>query len=348
MNTYNLAIIGFGGVTRALAQLIVEDPHRIASQGIGLRVVAISDLAMGSLVEPEGIDLAAVLALPRGSTFAGLSGGSGVADNEAIIRTSNADIIAEATFTNPLDGEPAASHVRWALESGKHVITTNKGPIALYGESLKQCAAENGVHFAFEGAVMSGTPVIGLARNLLTGLTVLGVQGILNGTSNYVLGRMETGVSLEDAVAAAQNLGFAEADPGADIGGSDVQLKLSILANELLGASLSPADVATTGIVGVTAEKIAAAAQQNKRFKLIGSAYRNDDGTIVAEVAPVALTADHPLANISGVTNAVSFDTDLLGIVTIAGPGAGRTETAFALLADILAVHAFEGAKVNG
>lgn len=347
MRMYNLALIGFGGVNRALAELIDQDPYRLRALGFGLQVVAITDLAMGSLVRPDGIDLAGVLAMPRGSSFAGLPGGSAAADNEAIVRESPADIVVEATFTNPIDGEPAASHVRWALEAGKHVTTTNKGPVALHGAELKQLAADNGVHFAFEGSVLSGTPVLGLARNQLAGTAIRGVQGILNGTSNYVLSRMESGRTLEEAVSEAQELGYAEADPTADIGGSDVQLKVTILANELLGASITPDDVSTAGITGITAADIVAAAREGKRCKLIGSAYRDPDGAVIAEVSPVAVAADHPLANIPGATNAVSFDTDLLGTVTISGPGAGRTETAFALITDIIGIHAHAKESVS-
>ncbi|RXZ70282.1 homoserine dehydrogenase [Agromyces albus] len=347
MRTYNLALIGFGGVNRALAQLIDEDPTRFSHLGFDLKVVAITDLAMGSLVQADGIDVGTVLALRRGTTFEQFPGGSATVNNETVIRESPADIIAEATFTNPIDGEPATSHVRWALESGKSVTTTNKGPVALHGEALKQLAADNGAVFAYEGAVLSGTPVLGLARHQLAGLTIKGVQGILNGTSNYVIGRMEAGLALEQAVAEAQAEGYAEADPTADIGGSDVQLKVTILANELLGASITPADVDTTGITGISADDIISAAREGKRYKLIGSAYRGEDGRVVAKVAPNAVSADHPLANIPGATNAVSFDTDLLGTVTITGPGAGRIETAFALITDIIAIHTREKEKVN-
>ncbi|MDF2045021.1 MULTISPECIES: homoserine dehydrogenase [Microbacterium] len=342
MRSYNLALIGFGGVNRALAQLIDEDQPRFRELGFELKVVAITDLAMGSLIQADGVDLGEILALPRGTTFAGHDGGSAEADNERVIRESPADVVVEATFTNPQTGEPAASHVRWALESGKHVTTTNKGPVALHGAALNAIAAANGVRFAYEGSVMSGTPVLGLAHRQLAGLGFSRVQGVLNGTSNYVLSRMEAGLSLDAAVAEAQAHGYAEADPTADIGGSDVQLKVTILANELLGADISPADVETFGIQDITADDVAAAAREGRRWKLIGSAERDQDGAVTARVAAEAVTADHPLANVPGATNAVSFDTDLLGTVTVTGPGAGRIETAYALIADLISIDAFE------
>ena len=341
MKTYNLALIGFGGVNRALAQLIVDDPSRFAALGFDLRVVAITDLAFGSLVQTEGINLADVLAMPRGSSFEALPGGAADPRNEEVIKNSPADIVVEATFTSPVDGEPAVSHVRWALGAGKHVVTTNKGPVALAGRELTDLARRNGVTFEYEGSVMSGTPVIRLAKKMLGGLELSAVQGILNGTSNYVLGRMEDGLTLDKAIAEAQALGYAEADPTADIGGSDVRLKVAILANELLGANLQPSDVETTGIQEISSDDVAETRAHGKRWKLIGEARRDSDGHITATVRPITLAADHPLAGISGATNAVSFTTDLLGAFTVSGPGAGRVETAYALISDIIAVDQF-------
>jgi homoserine dehydrogenase len=340
MRTLDLALIGFGGVNRALAKAIGTRPERFADHGLELRVVAITDLALGTLQAVDGIDLGRVLALPRGATFAEFPGGSATADSESVIRNGTAEVIVEATFTNPLDGEPALSHLRWAIASGKHVVTTNKGPIALHGAELTELALGHGVELRFEGTVMSGTPVLRFAREQLVGLEVLGVQGILNGTSNYVLGRREAGLTLEEAVAEAQSLGYAEADPTADIGGSDARLKVAILANEVLGAKLTPDQVVTVGIDAVSEDDLASAAREGRHWKLIGSAHREDDGRIVAEVRPRALAADHPLASISGATNAVTFLTDMLGPVTVSGPGAGRDETAYALIADILSIHA--------
>ncbi|ABK04935.1 homoserine dehydrogenase [Arthrobacter sp. FB24] len=340
MTTYDLALIGFGGVNRSLAELIAARGEALRAEvGFGLRVVAITDLRLGSLVDAGGIDLSMALALGGdGETFA-RHGGSAEPDNEGVIRNCAADIICEATFTNPEDGEPAVSHVRWALESGKSVCTTNKGPVALRGRELAALAERQGVRFEFEGAVMSGTPVIRLAKQMFGGLQLNGFEGIMNGTSNYVLGRMEAGFELAEAVREAQELGYAEANPAADLEGFDVQLKVLILANELLGGNLELKDVRREGISALTPGDIRAAASSGRRWKLIGSARRTPDGGIAASVAPRAVDVAHSLAGISGATNAVSFETDLLGPVTVSGPGAGRIETAYALLSDIMAIH---------
>ncbi len=347
MDRYDLALIGFGGVNRALAELIVQRGDDLARElGFTLRVVAITDLRAGSLVDTDGIDLVPLLATePDALGFADRAGGSADPRNEWVIRHVPADIVAEATYTNPTDGEPALSHVRWALESGKHVCTTNKGPVALAGQALKALAAEYGVSFEFEGAVVSGTPILRMARRMFGGLRVEGVQGIMNGTSNYILGRLEEGLDLPSAIAEAQERGYAEADPTADLEGHDVQLKVMILANEVLGASLRREDVPCEGISSITPREVQDAASKGLHWKLVGSAKRRADGTVDARVAPQALPAHHPLAGTSGANNAVAFDTDLLGTVTVSGPGAGRIETAYALLSDIIAIHERHHAK---
>lgn len=341
MAQYNIALIGFGGVNRALAQLVAERNDRWQAElGFGLNIVAVTDLHLGSVISANGIDARMLVEtkFEKGG-FARLSGGSAEADNETVIRETPADIIVEATFTNAVTGEPAVSHCRWALESGKHVVTTNKGPVALAARELEALARSRNVCFEYEGAVMSGTPVIRMARTTLAGAGLTGFEGILNGTSNFVLGRMEAGLGFSEAVVQAQALGYAEADPTADVEGHDVRLKVVILANELLGANLTPADVFCEGISALGSEDIAAAAGEEARWKLVGTAARTQDGRIKASVAPRRFPLDHPLAGVNGATNAISFATELLGNVTVTGPGAGRVETAYALLSDILAIH---------
>lgn len=341
MTEYKIALVGFGGVNRGLAQLVAERNARWqASLGFSLKIVGVSDIFLGSIVNRDGLDAAQLVALPaEKGAFAKLHGGTAEAFTETVIRQSGADIIAEATFTNPVDGEPATTFCRWALESGIHVVTTNKGPIALHGSELKALAQRNNVAFEYEGSVMSGTPVIRLARQALAGAEVQGFEGILNGTSNYVLTRMQEGLSFAAAVAQAQQLGYAEADPSADVDGYDVRLKVVILANELLNAKLQISDVACSGISNISAEDIATASRNGQCWKLIGAVQRQADGSVQASVAARLLPLSHPLAGISGATNAVSFTTELVGAVTVSGPGAGKIETAFALLSDIVAIH---------
>ncbi|WP_434605989.1 homoserine dehydrogenase [Pseudomonas sp. R1-7] len=341
MTEYKLALVGFGGVNRALAQLIAERNQQWKTElGFTLKIVGVTDLFLGSVMNRHGLDAASLARLPATKgAMAQLPGGTVDALNEAVIKDCGADIIAEATFTNPVDGEPATSFCRWALERGKHVVTTNKGPIALHGAELKALAQRNNVAFEYEGSVMSGTPVIRLAKQALAGSSITGFEGILNGTSNFVLTAMESGLGFAEAVSQAQALGYAEADPTADVEGHDVRLKVVILANELLDAKLTVSDVSCKGISALSLDDIEKARRDNARWKLIGAATRNVDGSISASVEPRLLSNDHPLASISGATNAVSFTSELLGAVTVSGPGAGRIETAFALLSDIIHIH---------
>lgn len=341
MTEYKIALVGFGGVNRSLAKLIAEKNQSWNDElGFSLKIVGITDTYLGSIQNRDGLNAQAVANLPATKgAFAQLEGGSEHADNEHVIKETGADIIAEATFTNPKDGEPASTFCRWALENGKHVVTTNKGPIAIHGSSLKKLAAENGVFFEYEGSVMSGTPVIRFVKETLAGAELQGFEGILNGTSNYILTQMENGENYQAALTKAQENGYAEADPTADVDGFDVRLKVVILANELLNADLSVDDVSCAGIRQISTTDIEKARNENKRWKLIGSAFKGKDGKITASVEPRLLDNVHPLAGISGATNAVSLNTEMLGAATVSGPGAGRIETAYALLSDIISIH---------
>lgn len=345
--TYELALVGFGNVNRALTQIIADDgPKMSENLGFSLSVVAVSDLFLGSAYDPNGLDLETLTTLPaEKGALASVANGKAEADNETLIKDSGTDIVAEATFTDAQTGEPASTHCRWALTAGKHVVTTNKGPAAFHCEQLRKLATENDVCFGMEGTVMSGTPVLRMAENELKGCRIDGFKGILNGTANYILGRMETGTSLEAAIVEAQSQGYAEADTTADVEGWDVLLKVVITAESVLGIRLSPNQVWRAGITGLDPADVADAPAHGHRWKLIGEVTIGADGTVDASVSPQRLPNSHPLAGISGATNAVTFDTNYLGQVTVSGPGAGRLETGFALLSDIVAMHRQFAAK---
>jgi homoserine dehydrogenase len=182
---------------------------------------------------------------------------------------------------------------------------------------------------------MSGTPVLNLVRETLAGAEILEMQGILNGTTNYILTRMEEGLSYEDALKKAQELGYAEAVPDADVLGWDALAKVTILANVVFGASLKPTESPCEGITKITAADITKAKADGKRYKLIGRVWR-EGGAVKASVAPRLVDLSQPLAGVMGATNAVAIKTDALGEVTIVGPGAGRAQTGFSMLTDLL------------
>lgn len=338
---YNIALIGFGGVNRALADIIATDEEKFYREmGFNLRIVAVSDLFLGSVYTPEGIDLTLLAALPVAQgACATLPNGKATAENEDIIKNSNADIVVEATVTDSVTGQPATSHCRWALSTGKHVSTTNKGPLAFAEKELMDLALKNNVGFEYEGVVMSGTPVLRFADKLLKGSEIHQFSGILNGTANYVLGLVEQGHTFADAITSAQKQGYAEADPSADVEGKDVMLKVIVLANRLWGANLTRDNVQCQGITGLTETMVKEAVAEGCHWKLIGKASKQEDGSVVASVSPEKLSLEHPLAGISGAVNAITFTSGMLGDVTVSGPGAGRIETAYAILSDIIAIH---------
>lgn len=341
MKEYKITLIGFGGVNKALAELIAErNDEWKKTLGFGLKIVGVSDLFLGSVIAPNGIEPSRLLRKrPKKGSFSKFKGGSEEARSIEVIRDAPADIVVEATFTDPRTGEPAISFCKEAFKAGRSVVTTNKGPVALAGAELINLASSNGVGFEFEGTVMSGTPVIRAAKDVLAGVGLKSFMGIMNGTSNYVLGRMEDGLTLTSAIGEAQEKGYAEANPSADIDGVDVKLKVAILAQQLFNMDIKPDNVSCYGIRDISLDDIKAANDRGEKWKLIGGVEVDEGGTAKAFVGPRKLPGTHPLASVSGATNAISFATELMGDLTISGAGAGRIETAYALLSDINALH---------
>lgn len=334
---HRLAIIGFGNVGVGFASILSQKRAELARDyGLEYHVVAVSDAIKGTLVDPSGIPLEELLALPGGRLDAHPRGRKD-ANAADVIRSCTATVVAEATYTDLKTGEPASSHVRAAFETGKHVITTNKGPVALHYAELTKMAAKAGVQFRYEGTVMSGTPCISFGQHNLAGCTITGLRGILNGTTNFILTEMGRGNAYADALKKAQELGYAEADPSGDVDGYDTQGKVLILSNLFMGGRLAIGDIQRKGITGISQDDVRKAESEGKRWKLIGS-LKLDGGRVTGSVAPEALPLSDPLSGVSGATNAIQYETDLMGKVTLVGAGAGRTETGFALLHDLLEV----------
>ena len=329
-----LAIIGCGTVGQGLLQIIKDKNPDIS-------IVAISDTIKGSLMDPDGIDISLMLnILNEGGKVDDFDkfSHSAVRGLDAIetIRQCDAEIMAEMTYTDIKTGQPATSHIETALKKGMHVTTSNKGPAALYYKKLSKLATDNKVKFLIEGTVMSGTPVFNLARECFAGCKISEVKGILNGTTNYILTKMEDeGWAYEDALKKAQGLGYAEADPTADVEGYDALAKVVILSNVLLDGDVSPDDVPCEGISKITLKDVKSAAKEGMRYKLIGSTKLEGD-KIIASVKPIKLPLSDPLTGVGGANNALTFDTDLLGKVTIQGAGAGKIETGYSIFVDIL------------
>jgi len=333
-----LLILGFGNVGQGLADLLIKKEKILQDKhGLKIDVVGIADMLKGSIHNANGINLKE--AYDKAQSGGKLSDLSNKFDGDALamIAAADADMMVEATYTDIKTGEPATSHIRAALTKGMHVTTTNKGPTALFFQEMRELANKNNVKFLYEGTVMSGTPVLNLIRETLAGCHISEMKGILNGTTNYILSKMEEGLSYEVALKKAQELGYAEAVPDADVLGWDALAKVTILANAVFGVKSKPGDFPCEGITKISADDITKAKADGKRFKLIGRVWR-DGEKVKASVEPMQVELTHPLAGVMGATNAMTISTDSLGDVTIVGPGAGRVETGYSALIDIINV----------
>ena len=335
-----LLFVGFGTVAQGLSELLIEKKDELnARYGLGWTVTGIVDMLKGSAYNPGGLDLERIMEMVAdGTSISDYPDGGCDWDALTMIEKAEADVMLEVTYTDIKTGQPATDHIRAALARGMHVTTTNKGPLALFSNELVDLANSNGAQFFYEGTVMAGTPLLNLIRETLAGSGISEMKGILNGTTNYILTQMEAGMDYEAALKQAQELGYAEAVPDADVLGWDALAKVTILANTVFGASLSPDDTPCTGITEITPEQIEAAAADGKRHKLIGRVWRDGDA-VRASVAPQLMELSHPLAGVGGATNAMTITTDTLDDVTIVGPGAGRRETGFSLLNDLIAIN---------
>ncbi|WJH39886.1 homoserine dehydrogenase [Aliirhizobium terrae] len=229
----------------------------------------------------------------------------------------------------------AADSVRTALQRGLHVVTANKALLAASGVELAKIAEEKGALLNFEAAVAGGIPVIKALRESLTGNTISRVYGIMNGTCNYILTKMEKeGLSFAECLKEAQRLGYAEADPAFDIEGNDTAHKLAILTTLAFGTKIAADEIYLEGITNISIDDIHAAADLGYRIKLLGVAQRTESG-IEQRVHPTMVPHDSVIAQVDGVTNAVAIESDILGELLMVGPGAGGNATASAVLGDI-------------
>jgi homoserine dehydrogenase len=319
--------------------LVEKRAHLKRQFDFDYKVVAVADTIKGSVMSQRGLRLERLLSLvqEKGSIKYYTGGTSGLSAIETIART-DANVLVETTWTNLADGEPGLSHIRKALSKRLHVVTTNKGPIALAYHELVALARRRGCHLRFEGTVLSGTPAISLATEALAGSTINSIRGILNGTTNYVLDEMTAGRTYTQALKTAQELGYAEADPSSDIEGWDSAAKITILANVLMGGRIRPSDVRRQGIAGITPDDIGDARTKRKRIRLVAKAYRYE-GRIKAQVIPERLGEGDLLSHVSGVLNAMVLSTDVQPEVAIVGPGAGGDSAGYALLSDLLALN---------
>jgi homoserine dehydrogenase len=333
-----VALVGFGNVGRRFAeQLRGPYARALKASGARLRVTGVATARHGMAIDAGGIDLGRALRLAsRGSLLDALHRGRRVADVREFIGLVPADVLIEITTLDPRSGQPAIAHVRQALRRGLHVVTANKGPVAFALRPLKALAARKGRLFLHEGAVMDGTPVFNLAERCLRGARIVSFRGTLNSTTNLVLSRMEEGLTASAAVAEAQALGIAEADPGNDLEGWDAAVKGCALANALMGGAVRPTQVRRRGITGLTGLDARRAVRAGTRLRLVVRGTR-EGRRVRVSVAPERVPFGDPLSG-SGPDAALLLDTDLMGEIGVFERGATVDQTAYALLSDLFEI----------
>ncbi|MHC1591331.1 MAG: homoserine dehydrogenase [Candidatus Helarchaeales archaeon] len=329
----NIALVGFGTVGRALAGAMHKKQEYIKQEfGIDLKIIAIFELE-GAFINPDGLKLDELLEYSF-KEFKKHPDWEDGATVDSKIGSIPIDILVEVSYTNPETGEPAYSYMKAALTHGCHVVTSNKGPIALYYNELHELAARNNVDIRYESTVGSGIPIINMGLEGLRGNKIESITAILNGTSNFILSKMnEEKVPFEIALKNAQELGYAEADPTLDIEGHDAAFKLLILANTFLKKKYTVKDLSIKGIKDITLEAMELAREDDLIIKHIAIA--TEDGKL--EVAPCLVPINSPFA-IGGTNNIIILKTDLAQEISIIGHGAGGQEAASGLLGDIISI----------
>jgi homoserine dehydrogenase len=331
-----LALLGFGNVGRALARLLQRKESELKEKyDLTFRVTGIATGKHGAAIDPDGLDLENALALVEGGGSLSALTRIPVTGSLDFIRLVPADVLFENSPVNVDSGQPAVDHLKAALESGMHAITANKGPVVHAYRELTALAQAKGRKFYFESTVMDGAPIFSLFRSALPASQLTSFRGILNSTTNLILGRMEAGNTFEDAVHYCQEIGLAETDPSGDVDGWDASIKVAALVTVLMGIPFKPRQVDRTGIRGITAEMVSEAKNQGKRWKLVCSAKKTGN-EVKGRVAPELVSPSSTLYSVEGSSSIVEFHTDTLSSLAIVEGNPGPETTAYGLLADFI------------
>lgn len=323
----DIVIFGFGAVGQGVAEVLWKKKEQIEGFIGKYRVVAITD-SKGSIVDKNGIDLTEAKKMKE-KGFKSMK-------TPEVIEKVDFDVAIEVTPTDVDSGEPGLSHILKSIEKGANVITSNKGPLVVAFRKIQKAAEKKGVRVLYEATVGGAMPIIKLAKMDLAGNDIRVIKGVLNGTCNYILTRMEKEkMTYSQVLSEAQELKIAEADPSYDVEGIDSAAKLVILADSIMGMDARFDDVEITGITKITPESFEVAGNKNYTIRLIAEANK-EKGFL--KVSPRLLPRRHPLA-IEGTMNAALIRTDLAGDVVVMGKGAGKYETASAIVSDLVEIY---------
>ena len=328
-----IILCGFGVVGQSLAKLLDSRSEDLYARfGLKPRIVGVTD-RKGSAQESSGLDLTRLIEVKK--KFGSVKKYGNAKNKQTgldLINNLDAEVLVETTTSNYKDAEPGMSHITSAMKQGLHVISVNKGPLALAFPSLMELATYNQVLLKFSGTVGGGTPILDYAKNSLRGERISSFAGILNGTTNYILTNMANGMTFESALQDAKKKGYVEEDESLDLDGLDAAAKLVILANWIMDFKVTLPDIKRIGIRKVTTSDIQKASKNNCALKLIASCNKD------LIVSPKEISLNDPLC-VNGTLNAISFTSVHSGTQTIIGRGAGGIETASSILRDLLDIR---------
>ena len=320
-------ICGFGTIGQSVAKIIKEKQDFFEKRyGESLIIVGALD-SKNFVIDQNGLDADSVI---KTKCDTGRVGGRAYKNIEEALDSVDFDILIEVTSTDIKTGGAGLNNIRHALETGKDVVTANKGPLALNFKELTALADKNDRYLLFEGTVGGAMPIINLNKYDLAGQKIKSIRGIFNGTCNYILTKMDDGQPFEQALKEAQQQGYAETDPTNDVEGYDSACKVVILANSIFGRNDTLKDVEITGITSINSDAVALAQNNGMVIRLIGEV-----SATKLEVAPRLIPRGHPLS-LPGTLNTAEIITEYAGPITVSGVGAGGPETASAILSDII------------
>ncbi len=339
MNDFKVAMLGFGNVGKALASILLDKDKDVrARYGRGIIVTAITTNSRGSLYDPRGIDLKQALAeIETDGKFSKDNPSFSTMDSKKVAAEADYDAILEMTTLNIKTGQPATDHIRAAFTRGKHAVTANKGPLAWHYRELKESAQSYGVDFFFESTVMDGTPLFNLVDQTLRMCEIREVSGILNSTTNFVLQKLEEGLTYEEALAEGRKLGIVEADPSMDLEGHDPTAKIIAMANVLMDADLTPDQVDRKGISGIDRKTIMEAKKRGNTIKLLCKASK-ENGRVYASVLPTEIPANDVYAAVDGASSVYSLTTDYMGKLTVIEHDGMPLQTGYGVFGDVLRI----------
>lgn len=339
----DIGLIGFGGVGQALIKLLLEKKKYILKKynlDVRVKYIVKSD---GGIYESNGIDLEEIIEfINKNKSIKEHISWKNYLSIDEIIKNNDIDTLVELTPTNIETGEPGLTYIKRALESGINIVTGNKGPIILKYKELKEIADRNSVKLKVGCTTGGALPSINGGLYDVAGSEIQSIEGILNGTTNYILSKMAMEeVSYEEALTEAQKDGIAEANPSLDVLGYDTACKIAILANVLMDENVKLEDIKVQGITEVKLETMKRLQKENKKLKLIGKVQR-EDNMVKAYVRPIQIKEDHPLYFVDYKNKGVYFKTDTLGDISIIGGASGTRNAAASILRDLVLVKSLE------